>query len=171
MVEIREERGVFLAQGDDFLQMRLEFGEIRFLSGLHPGLLSQSGRLGKLDHVFRCDPCRFFVISSRHFDQSGLIRIRVEAGRVRLEFIDQSTQFRRGEVLVCQAFEGAQLIPTRFRPAGWHIGLLVPTKQSGSILEIHNLGDNGFELLQFLFHNFLLCNSMYGKCSPNYISQ
>ena len=77
MFEPREIGGVFLPQGDNFLQVRPENREVRFPAGLHPGLLGQRGRLGKIDNVAGGNARGFIVVTQGQFDKPGIVRIRI----------------------------------------------------------------------------------------------
>ncbi len=134
MVETREKARILLPQGDNFLQVRLENGEIRILAGLQPDLLGQRGHLGKFNDIAGGNPYGFIVVTRSHFKQPGIIRIGVEAGCIGFEFFQQFPQFRGSTALVRQTTEQGQLIAASFRPTRRHIGLLVPAQQRRGIV-------------------------------------
>jgi len=157
MVIGRKEAGVLAAEFHNPFQVGTEGGKIRGCPGARPGFLRQGGYLGKFCHVFGGNAGVLFVILVQHANQAGIIRVGIHRSHNGLAILNQLTHLRAGEHAVGQAAQYRQLVAAVFRPAGRHVGLLIPTQHGSCTSQVGNLSNFFFQLIQF-FHLSCLSN-------------
>ncbi len=127
-VSVADRLGLFALQADLLFEPRFEFGVIRILSGIDPGMLSQRCRARHfLDEALR-ELRRSIVTAPRFTHVDPLDRALRPEIITRFQFGQKLADTRIGRPLVSQSGQQGELLRAMTRSTGRQVRLLVPAQ-------------------------------------------
>ncbi len=85
-------------------------------------------------------------------DQRRVCRAGQAGAAIALELVEQAAESRVDQVFVGQPGQSTELLPARGRPAGWHVGRLVPMQHRGGMAQVADRLPAGFQLGERVGH-------------------